>query len=84
MIAASSPGPMITRSLSVGNVRRRVELDRYEQCSLQRFRKQPSSTGFGGRFSRLVMISRSVCGSRDISGSLGFSLDEGDFGFGDL
>ena len=68
MIAASSPGPIITRGESVGNVRRCFALDRYEQCSLQRLRKQPSSTGFGGRLSRFVMVSRSVGGSRDMSG----------------
>jgi len=52
-----------------GNMHRCFALDRYEQCSLQRFRKQPSSTGFGSRFSRFVMVSRSVGGSRDMSGS---------------
>ena len=66
MIAASSPGPIITRSPTVGNVRRCFALERYEQCSLQRFKKQPSSTGFGGRFSRSVMILRSDGGSRDM------------------
>ena len=73
---------MITRLLSVGNVRRCFALDRYEQCSLQRFKKQPSSTGFGGRFSRLVMVSRSVGGSRDMSGKLGFLLDDCDLVLG--
>ena len=58
----------MARSFSVGNVRRCFALDRYEQCLLQRFRKQPSSTGFGGRFSRVVMVSRSVGGSRDMCG----------------
>jgi len=57
----------MTRGESVGNVRRSFALDRYEQCSLQRLRKQPSSTWLGARPSRFVMVSRSVGGSRDMN-----------------
>ena len=34
------------------------------------------STGFGGRFSRFVMVSRSVGGSRDMSELLAFVSDD--------
>ncbi len=76
MTPAFSPGPWITQGAAVGNVRRWIFEDLYEQCSFHMAEKMPSSVKVGGR----PMRSRSALILLRLEAVLGDQLG-GDFGF---